>query len=101
MEWVDEIDTIPITPHTDDSPVFASLEPEWENEVLELEDLKVDPKLSPEEQTSVRNVLRGHSRLFQKAKRRTYLLEHWIETGDPAPMNCTPYRVSHKERERS
>ena len=99
MEWVDELDTIPITPPAEDPPVFATLQPEWENEVIALEDLKVDPKLSPEEQTSVRNVLRRHSRLFRKAKGRTHLIEHRIETGDAAPVNCTPYRVSHKERE--
>ena len=65
MEWVGELNTVPVA---DDSSTFAVLQPEWENEVLALEDLNVNPNLSSEQRTSVKNVLREHSRLFPKAK---------------------------------
>ena len=96
MEWVGELNTVPVA---DDSSTFAVLQPEWENEVLALEDLNVNPNLSSEQRTSVKNVLREHSRLFRKAKGKTHLIEHRIETGSAPPINCNPYRVSHKERE--
>ena len=71
MEWVSELNTVPVA---DDSSTFAVLQPEWENEVLALEDLNVNPNLSSEQRTSVRNVLRKHSRLFRKAKGKTHLI---------------------------
>lgn len=104
MERIEETLVLPLVEREDsDFNVFATFQPEiehdWENELVSLDELNIDPELSIVNRQIVKNILRKHSRLFKREKGLTHLVEHRIETGDVSPIHSNPYRVSHKERQ--